>query len=312
MVSALPSAPYASGPPRQGTAPILSPPVAAAPAASAPSIPGARPLATRQVATYLAMVFGAELGIGLAFLGSSSQLAPLLSILVPVLAVVGTTFTVTPRGQRRVLWAGVGLRRAGLRYWPAAIAIPVLVVAAPYLIARAFGLVRFHGLTTTLPDIVFGTVVFTAVILGEEIGWRGFLLPKLRELTSRRRAALVTGFLHGLFHLPLILLTTAYDSVGNRWAVAPTVVVTITAAGVFYAWLRERSASIWPVAIAHNAVNTVLDAATTAAVTASPLALSYVAGESGLVTMAAVIAVAAALLGTDVSRSGRTGRPGRW
>jgi hypothetical protein len=42
-------------------------------------------------------------------------------------------------------------------------------------------------------------------------------------------------------------------------------------------------------------VNTVFDVATTAGVTASPVALSYVAGESGLVTMGMVIVVAAFL-----------------
>ena len=107
-----------------------------------------------------------------------------------------------------------------------------------------------------------------------EIGWRGFLLPRLREVTSPRRAAVLTGFLHGLFHVPLITLTTSYDSVGSPWLVAPIVVATITAGGVLYAWLWERSASIWPVAIAHNAVNTVLDAAVTTTVTTSPVALS--------------------------------------
>ena len=44
----------------------------------------------------------------------------------------------------------------------------------------------------------------SVVILGEEIGWRGFLLPRVQELTDKRRAAVVTGFMHGLFHLPLI------------------------------------------------------------------------------------------------------------
>ncbi|MEX5635036.1 CPBP family intramembrane glutamic endopeptidase [Parafrankia sp. FMc2] len=107
----------------------------------------------------------------------------------------------------------------------------------------------FHDLGRTGPDLLFGGVVFSVVILGEEIGWRGFLLPRLREVTSPRRAAVITGFLHGLFHVPLITLTTSYDSVGSPWLVAPIVVATITAAGVFYAWPWERSASIWPVAM---------------------------------------------------------------
>ena len=36
-------------------------------------------------------------------------------------------------------------------------------------------------------------------------------------------AAVLTGFIHGLFHLPLILLTTVYDNIGSRWVIAPMV-----------------------------------------------------------------------------------------
>jgi membrane protease YdiL (CAAX protease family) len=247
------------------------------------------------VAAYLAVAFGVELGLALAFHHSASQWAPMLSILVPTLAVAVTTVVAVPRGRRRAVWAGIGLGRGGPRFWPIALAVPALVVALPYLVAGLCGLVTFPRLGAALPDLFAETVVFTVVILGEEIGWRGFLLPRLRELTSSRRAAAATGLLHGLFHVPLITLTASYDSVGSPWAVAPTVVVAVGAAGVFYAWLRERSGGIWPVAIAHNAVNTVFDVATTAGVTASPVALSYVAGESGLVTMGMVIVVAAFL-----------------
>ena len=61
----------------------------------------------------------------------------------------------------------------------------------------------------------------TVLFLGEELGWRGYMLPRIQQLTSRRRAALVTGFFHGCFHLPLILIATTYDEFGSRWIVAP-------------------------------------------------------------------------------------------
>jgi membrane protease YdiL (CAAX protease family) len=113
----------------------------------------------------------------------------------------------------------------------------------------------------------------------------------------------LTGFAHGCFHLPLILIATTYDSDGARWFVAPSVVVTITAAGVFYAFVRDRSTGVWPVAFAHNAANTAFDLGAQATVaTGSAASLAYVAGESGLATMGAVVLVAGALLR----------RPGAW
>ena len=96
----------------------------------------------------------------------------------------------------------------------------------------------------------------SVLFLSEEIGWRAYMLPRVQQLTSRRRAAVLTGFVHGCFHLPLILIATTYDQHGSRWLVAPMVVATITAGGVFYAYLWDRSHSVWPAAIAHGAVNT--------------------------------------------------------
>ena len=96
----------------------------------------------------------------------------------------------------------------------------------------------------------------SVLFLSEEIGWRGYMLPRVQQLTSRRRAAVLTGFVHGCFHLPLILIATTYDQHGSRWFVAPMVVATITAGGVFYAYLWDRTGSVWPVAMAHGAVNT--------------------------------------------------------
>jgi membrane protease YdiL (CAAX protease family) len=215
---------------------------------------------------------------------------------VPTLAVAVVTFGFTPRGRRREIWSGMGLNRPGWRLWPAAILIPVVVVTVPYMIAWAAGMIGVHEVLLTVPDLFLEGVVFTVVILGEEIGWRGFLLPRLQSFLPRHRAAVVTGFLHGLFHVPLLTMTASYDFDGNRWIVAPVVVLAITCAGVFYAWLRDASRSIWPVAVAHNMVNTVLDYASTVAVVSSPSALAYVAGESGLATLAAIAAVAGFLL----------------
>jgi uncharacterized protein len=92
-------------------------------------------------------------------------------------------------------------------------------------IAAAFGVVRFPGLAPgfgSIINVTITTIIFTIVFLGEEIGWRGYLLLRLAELTSGRRAALLTGAFHAIFHLPLLVLTITYQRVGTagssyRW-----------------------------------------------------------------------------------------------
>jgi uncharacterized protein len=57
-----------------------------------------------------------------------------------------------------------------------------------------------------------------------------------------------------VYHLPLLTLTTTYQSAGNRWIVVPMVMVTITLSGVWYGWLRLRFRTIWPVSLSTQRV----------------------------------------------------------
>ncbi|WP_432879738.1 CPBP family intramembrane glutamic endopeptidase [Kribbella sp. CA-245084] len=251
----------------------------------------------RDIVAYLAITYG--LALLIAFGLPHAHINLLLSVMVPTVAVGILTFTITPRGSRRRLWREIGLGRAGFRSWPAAIVVPLLLCGGAYGTALLIGAGHLHVgaiSASAVANLVVAFVVPTVIILGEEIGWRGYLLPRFQQLTGRRRAAVITGFAHGLFHLPLILIATTYDTGGARWIVAPCAVLTITAAGVLYAWLRDRSNSVWPVAIAHNAANTVFDLGASAVVATSGSSLAYVAGETGFATLGACVVVALVLL----------------
>jgi membrane protease YdiL (CAAX protease family) len=181
--------------------------------------------------------------------------------------------------------------------------LPFVLCAAAYGTAVLIGAGEVRDLDITgasaanwALNAALGFGLGTAFILGEEIGWRGYLLPRIQQMTTRRRAAVLTGFAHGLFHLPLILLATTYNTEGARWIVAPAAVVVITAGGVFYAYLYDRSGTVWPAAIAHNMVNTVFDAGSKLIIATSPASLAYVAGETGFATLGIVTAAAIVLL----------------
>jgi membrane protease YdiL (CAAX protease family) len=257
--------------------------------------------AVREIVAYLAIAYSLTLAIAVAL--PNAQINLLLSVAAPTVAVTILTFTMFKRGTRRELWRGIGLRRAGLRSWLPALVVPVLLCGAAYGTALLLGAGRWGHMdisaatvTNGAINLLINTVIMTVIILGEEIGWRGYMLPRVQQLTDDRRAALLTGFAHGLFHLPLILIATTYDAAGARWIVAPTAVVTITAGGVFYAWLRDRSGSLWPVAVAHNTVNTVFDLGAAGIVATSPASLAYVAGETGFATMGACVVLAVFIL----------------
>jgi membrane protease YdiL (CAAX protease family) len=255
----------------------------------------------REITAYAALAYGLALAIAVALPDAHINL--LLSVMVPTVTVTILTFTYFKKGERRSLWAGLGLRRLGLKTWLPALFLPFLLCGAAYGTALVIGAGELTDIDITTAgaldwtaNLLVGLVVMSVIIMGEEIGWRGFLLPRVQELTDKRRAAVITGFMHGLFHLPLIVIATTYDTGGSRWIVAPAAVVTITAGGVFYAWLRDRSGSIWPVAVAHNSVNTVFDMGASLVVASSPASLAYVAGETGFATMGACAVMAVVVL----------------
>ena len=255
-----------------------------------------RPL--RQIVVYLCITYGLTLAIALAL--PHAGITPLIAIAFPVIAVALTVAFTVPRGQRRAVWAGVGFNPRRGRGLLIAVLGPAVIVAVSFGVAAAFGVVQFSGLPPgfgrRILNVAVTTIIFAVVFLGEEIGWRGYLLFRVAELTSGRRAALVTGAFHAIYHLPLLLLTTTYQSAGNRWIVVPMVMVTLTLAGVWYGWLRLWSGSIWPVSLSHSAFDNLMETVAGVAVTTSPAMMAYVTTETGVATMSIMVLVAGYLL----------------
>jgi len=260
--------------------------------------PSTRSSALREAGVFLGIAYVLALAIAIAL--PRAGIAPLISMVMPVVAVAITVHVVLPRGRRRAAWAEVGFGRPPWRPMLVGVVGSMAILALSYAIAAAVGVVRF-----TAPDGGFGgwalelvltLVVFGVVLLGEEIGWRGFLLLRFGAVMSGRRAALAAGACQAAFHLPLLALTTTYQAEGSRWIVVPMVMATLTLAGVWYGWLRLWSGSIWPVSYAHSAFNSVLQGAPRIVIATSPAAMAYTTTETGVVTLVIVLGTAVFLL----------------
>jgi membrane protease YdiL (CAAX protease family) len=118
--------------------------------------------------------------------------------------------------------------------------------------------------------------------LGEELGWRGYLLPRLASSLGNTRGMGLTGLLHGLFHMPLIFLTPFYHGDGNRWLVVPLFLIVFIIGGLLYGYLRLSTNSLWPASLAHSAHNYFWELFSSLTLATSPLATEYLAGESGI------------------------------
>lgn len=107
------------------------------------------------------------------------------------------------------------------------------------------------NLAFTLTISVF---VSSIPAFGEELGWRGWLLPNLRPLGTWP-AMLVSTVIWGLWHAPIILLGYNFQ---DRGPVGLLLMIGFCVSiGLFVSWVRLRSASVYPAAIAHGSINAV-------------------------------------------------------
>ena len=119
------------------------------------------------------------------------------------------------------------------------------------------------GLDITNPTLVITTMIFLLLTvnviknlgstLGEEIGWRGFLIFELRKVMSFKALALVSGIIWAIWHFPLINLIYGRGEFLLLHIGAFTIM--ILGISVILAYYTFKSNSLWPAAIYHSVHN---------------------------------------------------------
>lgn len=211
-------------------------------------------------------------------------LANVFFISTPVIANIITRL-ITREG-----WGGFMLRPNfwhSWRFWLAAWLLPLLAaVVGGWLFYLFFpqsfdpDLGQIQKLTASVPalaeinpwllmvsialQIVFLAIPINGVVsLGEELGWRAYLLPRLMayfaktepaSASAARQAALLVGLIHGVWHWPLFFLSTRLDP-GSAFPFPLVYLVFTCSMSILLSWATLRSGNVWPAAIGHGAVN---------------------------------------------------------
>jgi len=100
----------------------------------------------------------------------------------------------------------------------------------------------------------FGLVRSLSSALGEEIGWRGFLVPELSKNMSFTATAFVSGIVWSLWHYP-ILIFADYNAGTPTWYGLSCFTVMVIAISFVFAWMRLKSGSLWTGALLHASHN---------------------------------------------------------
>lgn len=157
--------------------------------------------------------------------------------------------------QRNV--RGEGWAWAPSRYELAGYLLPIAYAVCAYAAVWIFDfgrvdLGRFK--TNPLMFLTAGLALNLAFALGEELGWRGFLVPKLAERFSFATTAFVSGIIWASWHMPLIIFADYNGGTPTLYSIACFAIMVVGISFPF-AWLRLRSGSVWPVAILHASHN---------------------------------------------------------
>ncbi|WIN00459.1 CPBP family intramembrane metalloprotease [Actinoplanes oblitus] len=247
---------------------------------------------------FVLLVLGASLGTATIADGLILAFSPLLVVLLMLLVV-------TREGYARDGWRRLGLGRLGLRYWPVAIATTAGVCLLATVGVVAFGFARFAAPRGPwLADVLALCVAGPILAFAEEIGWRGYLQPRLSFL-GERAAMLTVGVVWIGWHLPYILFTPNYHSGGNRAVVLTLFGGSVLAFSFLIGYLRTVSASVWPAVLAHFAHNATFAALTIPIATEQPVVVDeYLSGDSGLFVLLGTAACAVAV-GVSRARANR-------
>jgi membrane protease YdiL (CAAX protease family) len=203
-------------------------------------------------------------------------LASLLVMWTPGLAAIGAS-VLTRRSFREIGWRPWPLKWL-LVGWllPTLIALPAYALiwlthlggapSATFLQRARFTLGMPHATDGWVIAAAFAYISLVNLLpsmllsLGEEIGWRGFLVPELTKSIGFGRASLFSGLIWAAWHLPGIL-GGSYGAHGTpklyQLACFSAMVIS---SGVILAFLRMKSGSIWPAVIMHATHNGVIQA----------------------------------------------------
>jgi uncharacterized protein len=120
------------------------------------------------------------------------------------------------------------------------------------------GLPTWASFTLALICMATGGVIENlSMTLGEEIGWRGFLVPELAKRMSYAKTSFLSGVIWAVWHSPLLLFAD-YNVGTNRWYALGCFSFTCISMSFMLAWFRLKSDSLWPAALFHASHNVFL------------------------------------------------------
>lgn len=191
---------------------------------------------------------------------------------------------------------GLGWGWGKTRYQALGYLLPLAYTSITY---AAVWLTGLGGISDQLPTgtmrfiiiVLIGPIINMIVSTGEEIGWRGLLVPELTKLTGYTRASLISGLIWAVWHYPGIFFVDYNNPSTPHWYSLICFTIMIVGTSFALGWIRLKSGSLWTAAIFHGSHNLYIQAVYDR-LTVNTGITPYIIGEfgAGLAIMGIIIA----------------------
>ena len=186
----------------------------------------------------------------------------------------------------RKIFRNIGFKKVSIKWILLSCIIPALYIGIPYIIfwiisPNSLDMSKAHIIQLIMMSIL-GIFIGLITAIGEEIGWRGFLVPAMLERVGIKKALLYTSLFWGIWHLP-ILISGLYMPGTPVWYAVPTFLLMIIPVGMIYGMITIKTKSIWPATFLHASHNT-FDQMIFGTITVANNKMFYVS-ETGILTI---------------------------
>jgi membrane protease YdiL (CAAX protease family) len=190
--------------------------------------------------------------------GTIEKAGTLLMLSIMWTPFISTMFTLLIFRQsiKTIQW-----RIGKIKYLAQAFYIPLIYISLAYLPLWMMGFFSTEKVLTLQSFVlpIAGAFINIVATFGEEVGWRGFLFPQLEKQMSFVKAALLTGFIWSIWHIPGLLMTD-YGNNAPWYTAVPFFVITLTAISLPMSYLCKKANSVWPAVLFHAAHNAFIQA----------------------------------------------------
>jgi len=173
----------------------------------------------------------------------------LLALFGPTIAAISVTGVVEGRSGVKQLLQRTVEGHVGLKWIAVAVGLPLFMTATVVILNAAL----LGKPITIAPNEAPGfTLILGVLVVGEEIGWRGFALPRLQTRFNSLTASLILGGLWAVWHLP----NSFIPGMQHYLTAFPVFLVWVVSMTVLFTWLANHSrGSVWIAWLFHAAIN---------------------------------------------------------